>query len=116
VKPALGRTCPGRHLAARLTQWKAAWCFHENTDPVAASFVAAHARTILTRGPEPVIAELRRLAADQDLTGAKKETIAKVCTYLENKSPYLHYATALAVGWPIATGVIEGACRHLPVN
>jgi hypothetical protein len=23
------------------------------------------------------------------------------------------YDTALAAGWPIATGVIEGACRHL---
>jgi hypothetical protein len=25
----------------------------------------------------------------------------------------LRYDTALAAGWPIATGVIEGACRHL---
>ena len=33
--------------------------------------------------------------------------------YLTNKAPYLDYPTALASGWPIATGVIEGACRHL---
>lgn len=26
---------------------------------------------------------------------------------------YLDYPSALAAGWPIATGVIEGACRHL---
>ena len=32
---------------------------------------------------------------------------------LGHKRPYLDYATALARGWPIATGVIEGACRHL---
>lgn len=25
----------------------------------------------------------------------------------------MHYDRALAAGWPIATGVIEGACRHL---
>jgi hypothetical protein len=25
----------------------------------------------------------------------------------------MDYPTALANGWPIATGVIEGACRHL---
>ncbi len=34
-------------------------------------------------------------------------------TYLTNKIPYLDYPTALSAGWPIATGVIEGACRHL---
>jgi len=28
-------------------------------------------------------------------------------------APFLGYDTALAAGWPIATGVIEGACRHL---
>ncbi len=35
-----------------------------------------------------------------------------VCT-ATNKAPYLDYANALEAGWPIATGIIEGACRHL---
>ena len=30
-----------------------------------------------------------------------------------NKHDFLRYDQALAAGWPIATGVIEGACRHL---
>jgi hypothetical protein len=34
-------------------------------------------------------------------------------TYLTNKATFLDYPTALEHGWPIATGVIEGACRHL---
>ena len=39
---------------------------------------------------------------------------AEACaTYLINKERYLDYPTALHNGWPIATGVIEGACRHL---
>lgn len=33
--------------------------------------------------------------------------------YLTNQRSYLDYPTALASGWPMATGVIEGACRHL---
>lgn len=33
--------------------------------------------------------------------------------YLTSKAELLHYDQALAAGWPIATGVIEGACRHL---
>jgi hypothetical protein len=32
---------------------------------------------------------------------------------MTSKKPHLGYDTALAAGWPIATGVIEGACRHL---
>lgn len=39
---------------------------------------------------------------------------AEACArYLTNTGPYLDYPTALTQGWPIATGVIEGACRHL---
>ena len=37
----------------------------------------------------------------------------RCANYLTNKAPYLDYPTALHNGWPIATGVIEGACRHL---
>jgi len=33
--------------------------------------------------------------------------------YLTSKQELLRYDQALAAGWPIATGVIEGACRHL---
>jgi hypothetical protein len=33
--------------------------------------------------------------------------------YLDAKAPYLDYPAALANGWPIATGIIEGACRHI---
>ncbi len=31
---------------------------------------------------------------------------------VKNKERF-DYATALANGWPIATGIIEGACRHM---
>src|SRR2546429_1960672 len=48
---------------------------------------------------------------DVAVTGV--QTCALPICYLENKQDYLGYATALRQGWPIATGVIEGACRHL---
>ena len=45
---------------------------------------------------------------------ANRRTGADTCaTYLTNKAPHLDYPTALADGWPIATGVVEGACRHI---
>lgn len=93
--------------------WKAAWCFHENGDPAAEAFVTRHATSILTHGPGQVIEDLREHTADAGLGSDKIEAVEKVCTYLENKRPYLDYATALKRGWPIATGIIEGACRHL---
>jgi len=40
----------------------------------------------------------------------RRETCAR---YLTSNEDYLHYDEALASGWPIATGVIEGAARHL---
>jgi len=39
--------------------------------------------------------------------------ICRVRQHLLAKKDYLNYPQALAAGWPIATGIIEGACRHL---
>jgi len=35
----------------------------------------------------------------------------RAVTYLENNHQHMRYDKALAKGWPIATGMIEGACR-----
>ena len=39
--------------------------------------------------------------------------IDKAASYLLKNAPYLRYDQYLKKGWPIATGVIEGACRFL---
>src|ERR1035437_7742386 len=39
--------------------------------------------------------------------------VDKAVTYLTNNHAYMRYDKALAAGWPIATGVIEGACRFV---
>jgi hypothetical protein len=39
--------------------------------------------------------------------------VVKCASYLVKTTRWLHYDRALADGLPIATGVIEGACRHL---
>ncbi len=51
-----------------------------------------------------------------DRRGLSRDTRKPVDTcadYLLKYAPYLHYDRYLAAGYPIATGVIEGACRHL---
>ncbi len=45
--------------------------------------------------------------------GQRRLGVDKAVGYLRAKLPHLGYDIALAEGWPIATGVIEGACRHL---
>ena len=47
------------------------------------------------------------------LSKRKQSLLKKVMNYLGNNRDYMHYQQYLANGYPIGTGVIEGACRHL---
>jgi hypothetical protein len=95
--------------------WKAAWCFHGPRDPAAEDWVTAQGLDILHGRAGEVISRIRQLAAAHPPRpgGEHDKIIAKTLSYLTAKQPYLDYPRALAAGWPIATGVIEGACRHL---
>jgi hypothetical protein len=95
--------------------WKAAWCFHKPRDPAIEAWVTAQELDILHGRAAQVIARIKDLAAAQPPRPGSEhdKIIAKTLSYLQNKQPYLDYPRALASGWPIATGVIEGACRHL---
>jgi len=93
--------------------WKAAWTFHTEADPAAEAWVRRHAATILTGKATQVAGAIRRQATKAGLTPAQRAGADTCANYLTNKAPHLDYPTALQRGWPIATGVIEGACRHL---
>jgi hypothetical protein len=93
--------------------WKAARCFFAEDDHAAEGWVAGHARRILTGDSSTVAAAIRRKATTLGLTPGQRERADTCATYLLNKHRYLNYPLALQAGWPIATGVIEGACRHL---
>ena len=60
-----------------------------------------------------VAGTIRRTATNRRLDPASRKLADDAANYLTSKAPYLDYPTALANGWPIATGIIEGACRHL---
>lgn len=99
------------HVAEYL--WKAAWCFHPEGDPNAEKWVRDHARQILAGRAPVVAAAIRRKATYHGLDPGQRRNADTAAGYLLAKKRYLDYPTALANGWPIATGVIEGACRHL---
>ena len=94
---------------------KATWCFHPPRDPAMEDWVTAQALDILHGRTGEVIARIARLAADHPPRpgGEHAKIIRKTLHYLQAKQPFMNYPRALAEGWPIATGVIEGACRHL---
>jgi hypothetical protein len=94
--------------------WKAGWCFHAPRDPAIETWVTAQGLDILHGRAAQVAARIRQLAEDHPPDGPEHaKIIRKTLHYLQAKQPYLDYPRALAAGWPIATGVIEGACRHL---
>ena len=93
--------------------WKAAWCFYQDADPAAEPWVAGHALRILAGEVDTVIAAVQTQATDAGLTAPQRGGVDACIGYLTAKREFLGYGTALARGWPIATGVIEGACRHL---
>ena len=94
--------------------WKAAWCFHQPRDPAMEDWVSAQALDILHGRTATVITRISQLAEDHPPQGSEHaKIIRKTLHYLHAKQPWMDYPRALASGWPIATGVIEGACRHL---
>ena len=80
---------------------------------LARTWVHERSRMILHGRALEVADRIRTRVRDSKLTTAQRKSALEAATYLTNKAPHLDYPTALARGWPIATGVIEGACRHL---
>jgi len=93
--------------------WKAAWSLHPAADPAAEDWVAVKALAVLAGASARVAAEITAEADTAGLTAAQRTGADACVRYLAGKQELLRYDQALAAGWPIATGVIEGACRHL---
>lgn len=92
--------------------WRAAKAFHshrEHQEP----FVRERLLRILQGDVQGVISGLRRMATRRQLDGDPRQEIDTVCGYFTTHAHRMRYDEYLAAGCPIATGVIEGACRHL---
>ena len=91
--------------------WKAAWCFFDKGDDAVESWIEKRAIKILNGQCSQVAKGIRISASKQKIN--KREAVDKCADYLIKNKKRLAYDTALADGLPIASGVIEGACRHL---
>jgi hypothetical protein len=92
--------------------WKAAGALFPNQELEQDRWTREHLLEILRGKASRVAAGMRRSATLREM-GAERKPVDECADYLLHYSPYLQYDKALAEGVPIATGVIEGACRHL---
>jgi hypothetical protein len=99
------------HVTPRL--WQAAHLFHPEGSEAAEAFVRQRCLRVLRGGIAGVLRGLRKMGTERGLTGGRKKTLAQLCAYLEKNRERMRYDAYLAAGYPIASGVIEGACRHL---
>lgn len=92
--------------------WLAAKVFH-GAKRAQEQFVTARLRLLLAGKVGGVIKGLKQMGTQQGLAGEKKRTLAKVVGYLERNRDHMQYDHYLRAGYPIGSGVIEGACRHV---
>ena len=68
---------------------------------------------LLLRGQVEDLCVWFRHHASSAASTSDRARIESVCGYFEAHRTRMHYAQYLAAGYPIASGVIEGACRHV---
>lgn len=99
------------HVLERL--WQAAHCFHPEGSEEAKAFVTDRLQRILEGKVGYVIAGLRKMADHHGLRGSRRKQLSTAIGYLHRNRKYMKYDVYLQAGFPIGSGVVEGACRHL---
>jgi len=93
--------------------WLAAHVFYKDGSDEAEKWVKENLRLLLTGKVSCIIASLKQAYETQKWLPSKRVALRKVITYLTNGKRYMKYDEYLANGYPIGSGVVEGACRNL---
>jgi hypothetical protein len=93
--------------------WDAGRAFHPEAGAELENWVRLRLLEILRGNAGHMAGGMRRSATLRRLASADRKPVDACANYLLTYAPYLNYNHYLAQGFPIATGVIEGACRHL---
>jgi hypothetical protein len=93
--------------------WDAATALLGESHPERKGWVRTRLEQVVGGASVTVIAELEATAQEADLTETQRKALLKTAGDYRRNQPYMHYDMYLARGWPIGTGVVEGACRHL---
>lgn len=93
--------------------WRAAHLFYKKKSTAALRFAKDSIYRILKGQVQGVIRGLRWKGTHEGLSPKKLEKLEKIARYFEKNSHRMAYDDYLAAGYPIASGVIEGACRYV---
>jgi hypothetical protein len=93
--------------------WDTATALLGETSPDRTPWVAAKLDLVLAGQTATVIAQLTEEATRSPWTEPQRKAIQRTIGYYERNQAYMRYDHYLAQGWPIGTGVVEGACGHL---
>lgn len=93
--------------------WELAYCFYRDGSDEAEAFVETYLRKLLEGNVNRVVGGIRQMATKRDLPNHKWEKVEDCLSYLAARAEYMKYDEYLAAGYPIGSGVVEGACRHL---
>jgi hypothetical protein len=99
------------HVLEKL--WKAAYVFHAEGSLEADLWVLDRTLRILFGDVGQVVKGIRQSITKRGLSGAKRKTLLGVAGYLYRNRAQMRYDEYLALGWPIGTGPVEGACKNL---
>jgi len=92
--------------------WKVANVLLGETNPLRIEWMAEKTLLMLSGKTDQLIADFLLQAQIEKTSTAQRSQLNITANYFERNLPYMDYPTYLAKGWPIASGVIEGACRH----
>lgn len=93
--------------------WDTANALLGETHPQRVAWVRAYLEPLLAGQTDAVLTALKAEANDPTCTATQRQAVRRTIGYYQRNRPYMRYDEYLARGWPIGTGVIEGACGHL---
>ncbi len=93
--------------------WKASFSFFKSGSDEAEEWVVEKGYEILKGNVSLVAAGMRRKATCLNLSKKRRKAVDKCADYLLKYKDLMVYDQCLLKGYPMASGVIEGACRHL---
>jgi len=95
--------------------WKVAYVFHKEGSKEAQDFVADRLTMLLEGKVGYVIGGMRQMLSkhSKNLSKNQKKILSTVVGYYERNRSWMQYNQYIAAGFPIGSGAVEGACRHL---
>jgi hypothetical protein len=100
-----------QHVLAKL--WAAAYALHGEGTPKAWAWVQERAWRLLHGEVSQVVQGMRLSVTKRQLRGQRRKVVEAAASYCYRNRRHMRYDVYLRQGWPIATGVVEGACKNL---